>query len=129
MTKYDILIIGGGPGGYVSAIKAAHLGAKVALIEKHKVGGICLNYGCIPTKAFLKSAKVFDIVKNIDNYGINKINDISFDWLSILNRKDKIVKQLYNGILFLLKKNKIDLYNSFAEVLTPNLVQVGDKRL
>ncbi|WP_238055070.1 dihydrolipoyl dehydrogenase [Candidatus Phytoplasma ziziphi] len=129
MKKYDILIIGGGPGGYVSAIKAAQLGAKVALIEKHKVGGICLNYGCIPTKAFLKSAKVFDIAKNIDQFGINKIDNISFDWLSVLNRKNKIVKQLYNGILFLLKKNKIDFYNSSAEVLTPNLLQVGEIKL
>lgn len=100
MKKYDILIIGGGPGGYTSAIKAAQLGAKVCLIEKHKVGGICLNYGCIPTKAFLKSAKVFDIAKNIDQFGINKIDNISFDWISVLNRKNKIVQQLYNGILF-----------------------------
>ncbi|WP_323847533.1 MAG: dihydrolipoyl dehydrogenase [Phytoplasma sp.] len=126
MKKYDILIIGGGPGGYVSAIRAAQLGAKVALIEKHKVGGICLNYGCIPTKAYLKSAKMFDLAQNIEQFGLKKNSDIVFDWLSILNRKNKIVQKLFNGINVLLKKNKIDLYKSFAEVLTPNIVQVGE---
>ncbi|WP_341266413.1 dihydrolipoyl dehydrogenase [Candidatus Phytoplasma fraxini] len=129
MKKYDIVIIGGGPGGYVSAIKAAQLGAKVALVEKHKIGGICLNYGCIPTKAYLKSAKMFDLAQHIEQFGLQKNNNITFDWLSILNRKNKIVQKLYNGINFLLKKNKIDLYNSFAEVLNPNIVKVGDIEL
>ncbi|MDO7983606.1 MAG: dihydrolipoyl dehydrogenase [Pigeon pea little leaf phytoplasma] len=127
---YDILVIGGGPGGYVSAIKAAQLGAKVALIEKHKVGGICLNYGCIPTKAFLKSAKVWDLCKNASKFGLNNIEHISFDWKSVLKRKDKIVKTLTNGIASLLKKNKlIDFYFGSAEVLNAYQVVVNDQVL
>ncbi|MDV3182262.1 MAG: dihydrolipoyl dehydrogenase [Candidatus Phytoplasma australasiaticum] len=127
---YDILVIGGGPGGYVSAIKAAQLGAKVALIEKHKVGGICLNYGCIPTKAFLKSAKVWDLCKNASKFGLNNIGEISFDWKSILQRKDKIVQNLTNGIAFLLKKNKlIDFYSGVAEVVNAYQVVVDNQIL
>ncbi|MDO8059311.1 dihydrolipoyl dehydrogenase ['Crotalaria aegyptiaca' phytoplasma] len=127
---YDILVIGGGPGGYVAAIKAAQLGAKVALIEKHKIGGICLNYGCIPTKAFLKSAKVWDLCKNASQFGLNNIENISFDWKSILQRKDKIVKTLTNGIAFLLKKNKsIDFYFGSAEVVNAYQIVVNNQIL
>ncbi|QTX02652.1 dihydrolipoamide dehydrogenase [Candidatus Phytoplasma luffae] len=129
MVKYDILVVGGGPGGYVAAIKAAQLGAKVVLIEKHKLGGICLNYGCIPTKSFLKSAKIFDTLKHAEQFGIHKNNDVFFDWGSILKRKNQIVEQLNNGIMFLLKKNKIDFYNCFAEILTPHSVKADDKIL
>jgi dihydrolipoamide dehydrogenase len=130
MNKYDILIIGGGPGGYVSAIKASQLGAKVALIEGHKIGGVCLNYGCIPTKSYLKSAKVFDFLKNASHYGLSTIpENYTFDWKQILLRKNKIVQQLTNGISFLLKKNKIDVYNNYAEALNPNQVKVGEQIL
>ncbi|MDV3196058.1 MAG: FAD-dependent oxidoreductase [Candidatus Phytoplasma stylosanthis] len=129
MLKYDILIIGGGPGGYVAAIKAAQLGAKVALVEDHKLGGICLHYGCIPTKTYLKSAKVFDFLKHSEKFGINSNKDVSFDWLSILSRKNKVVKQLNDGVEFLLRKNKIDFYNSFADILNSRLVQVGEKKI
>ncbi|WP_349402215.1 dihydrolipoamide dehydrogenase of pyruvate dehydrogenase complex PdhD [Candidatus Phytoplasma solani] len=129
MKNYDILIIGGGPGGYVAAIKAAQLGAKVALIEKHKLGGICLNYGCIPTKAYLKSAKVYQTIKYAQDFGIIISQPPTFNWLSILNRKNKIVDQLTNGIAFLMKKNKIDVYNGFATVLSPNKIQVDEKLL
>ncbi|MDV3173581.1 MAG: FAD-dependent oxidoreductase, partial [Candidatus Phytoplasma stylosanthis] len=129
MLEYDILIIGGGPGGYVAAIKAAQLGAKVALVEDHKLGGICLHYGCIPTKTYLKSAKVFDFLKNSEKFGINSNKDVSFDWLSILARKNKVVKQLNDGVEFLLRKNKIDFYNSFANILNSRLVQVGEQKI
>jgi dihydrolipoamide dehydrogenase len=84
MERYDILIIGGGPGGYISAIKASQMGAKVALVEDHKLGGICLNYGCIPTKAFLKSAKIFDLLKHSKEYGIEINTEIAVNWLSVL---------------------------------------------
>ncbi|MEZ0180408.1 dihydrolipoyl dehydrogenase ['Camptotheca acuminata' phytoplasma] len=128
--KYDIAIIGGGPGGYVAAIKAAQLGGKVALIEKHKLGGICLNYGCIPTKSYLKSAKVFDILKNSEDFGItNQKDNFMFNWKDVFQRKEKIVQKLTNGIRFLLNKNKIDVYNCFAEVINPNLVEVGDQKI
>ncbi|WCA22594.1 dihydrolipoyl dehydrogenase [Candidatus Phytoplasma oryzae] len=128
--KYDILVIGGGPGGYVSAIKAAQLGAKVALIEKHKIGGVCLNYGCIPTKSYLKSAKVYGFLKNAEIFGLkNNSDDFTFDWMSILSRKNKIVHKLTSGIAFLLKKNKIDIFYDDAKVLSSNKVQIGDKVL
>ncbi|MDV3205314.1 MAG: dihydrolipoyl dehydrogenase [Weeping tea tree witches'-broom phytoplasma] len=129
MKKYDILIIGGGPGGYVAAIKASQLGAQVALVEDHKLGGICLNYGCIPTKAYLKSAKIFGFLKEANNFGISCSGDIRFNWLSVLQRKNKIVQQLTNGVGFLLKKNNVDVYYGFAKVLTSKQVQVGDKFL
>jgi dihydrolipoamide dehydrogenase len=129
MERYDILIIGGGPGGYISAIKASQMGAKVALVEDHKLGGICLNYGCIPTKAFLKSAKIFDLLKHSKEYGIEINTEIAVNWLSVLERKNKIVQQLTNGISFLMKKNKIDVYNGFADALSAYKVQVGNKVL
>ncbi|KXT29369.1 dihydrolipoyl dehydrogenase [Candidatus Phytoplasma oryzae] len=128
--EYDILIVGGGPGGYVAAIKAAQLGAKVALIEKHKIGGICLNYGCIPTKTYLKSAKVYSLIKNASNFGLSNSSSANiFDWKLILSRKDKVVKQLTAGVHSLLKKNKVDIYYSYAEVLTPHQVKVENKIL
>ncbi|MDV3198392.1 MAG: dihydrolipoyl dehydrogenase [Vigna little leaf phytoplasma] len=126
MTKYDILVIGGGPGGYVAAIKAAQLGAKVALVEEHKLGGICLNYGCIPTKTFLKSAKMFHLFQNIKKFGLNFEGTANFDWSYILKRKNHVVEQLQNGIKYLLKKNKIDIYNGTGEVLTPQKVKVKE---
>ncbi|MBT1576823.1 dihydrolipoyl dehydrogenase ['Elaeagnus angustifolia' witches'-broom phytoplasma] len=129
MKNYDVLVIGGGPGGYVAAIKAAQMGAKVALVEKHKLGGICLNYGCIPTKAYLKSAKMYKDIKRYADFGIKVQNGVSFDWSSILSRKNKIVAQLTTGISFLLKKNKIDFYHGFASVLSPCEVQVDTNLL
>jgi dihydrolipoamide dehydrogenase len=124
MKNYDVLVIGGGPGGYVASIKAAQMGAKVALVEKHKLGGICLNYGCIPTKAYLKSAKIYKDIKRCSDFGIKVQNSVSFDWPSILLRKNKIVTQLTSGVSFLLKKNKVDFYHGFANVLSPCEVQV-----
>ena len=85
MKKYDVAIIGGGPGGYVAAIKAAQLGHKTLIIEKESLGGICLNWGCIPTKALLKSAEMYQAISNSSKYGINSDN-VSFDWNKIINR-------------------------------------------
>ena len=126
---YDILIIGAGPGGYVAAIKAAQLGAKVAIIEKENVGGVCLNHGCIPTKTYLKSAKTYKEVLNSQEFGINVSGETTFDWQKILKRKNDIVKQLTNGVSFLLKKNKIDVFNGFADVLSSSKVKVNDQIL
>ncbi|MBP5836097.1 dihydrolipoyl dehydrogenase [Candidatus Phytoplasma meliae] len=125
MKNYDIVVIGGGPGGYVAAIKAAQAGVKVALVEKHKLGGICLNYGCIPTKTYLKSAKIYQNVQKANDFGIIVNQPPSFNWLAILNRKNKIVEQLTNGIAFLLKKNKIDLYYGMATALSPQEISVN----
>jgi len=125
---YDVIIIGGGPGGYVAAIKGAQLGLKVALIEKETVGGICLNHGCIPTKTYLNSAKVYKTAKQSSDFGIN-IEGVSFDWGKILQRKNAVVKQLTQGVAFLLKKNKVDVYNGLAEVLSKNKISVNDQIL
>lgn len=126
---YDITIIGGGPGGYVAAIKAAQLGAKVALVEKEIVGGICLNHGCIPTKAIIKSTKVYETLKNSKEFGIIADDSLSFDWQAIIKRKDRIVKQLTNGVAFLLKKNKVDVFNGYGEIINKNKVKVNDQEL
>ena len=93
LKSYDVLVLGGGPGGYVAAIKAAQLGGKVALIEKEVVGGICLNHGCIPTKTLLKNAKVYKTIKHASEYGVVLGSDVSFDWSLMLKRKDSVKKK------------------------------------
>ncbi|MEC9485539.1 MAG: dihydrolipoyl dehydrogenase [Candidatus Izemoplasma sp.] len=131
MKSYDIIILGGGPGGYVAAIKAAQEDMKVALIEKDVVGGVCLNWGCIPTKAMLKTAKVYSQFMHASDYGL-KISDTSVvevDLKAIKKRKDKIVKRLTNGVKGLLKKNGVDVYNGFGEVKDPHTVTVNDETL
>ena len=131
MSKYDIVIIGGGPGGYVSAIKAAQLGAKVAVVERDRLGGICLNWGCIPTKSLLISAKHYlDVLRSQDFgvVGVDKEN-ISIDWKLMLNRKDTVVNKLVSGISMLFKKNKIDFYNGNAKVINKNRIEVNDQIL
>ena len=108
---YKIIIIGGGPGGYVAAIKAAQLGAKVALIEKHKIGGVCLNYGCIPTKTLLRSAKLYDDILKASSFGIDivDVNQVSINWPNMMKRKDKVVSQLVGGVEQLLKHNGVEV--------------------
>lgn len=125
---YDVVIIGGGPGGYVAAIKAGQLGAKVALIEKEVVGGICLNHGCIPTKALIKSAKVYETLKKSTDFGV-KAENITFDWNKIVERKNTIVNQLTNGVSFLLKKNKVEVIQGYGEIINKNQVKVDNKIL
>lgn len=128
--NYDILILGGGPGGYVAAIKGAQLGLKVALIEKDNVGGVCLNEGCIPTKTLLKSAKVYRLMKHSSNYGIHvKEDSITFDWTDILNRKSKVIKTLTDGVKGLLKKNGVDLFAGYGEVINSKTLKVGSETL
>lgn len=127
MTKYDVLIIGGGPGGYVAAIKAAQLGAKVALIERERLGGICLNWGCIPTKTLLITAKHFRDVLRSEDFGITGIdlNSLKVDWEKLINRKDQVVNKLVAGINMLFKKNNISFFNGDANVLDKNRVEVN----
>lgn len=127
--QYDIIIVGGGPGGYVAAIKAGQLGAKVALVEKEVVGGICLNHGCIPTKTFLKSSKAFETLKNAKAYGLTTTGELGFDWTKIVGRKDRVVKQLTGGVEFLLKKNKVEVYNGFGEIKSATEVVVNNESL
>lgn len=121
MTKnYDTVIIGGGTGGYVTAIKLSQLGHQVAVVEKSSLGGTCLNKGCIPTKSFLKSADVINTMKNADLYGIAP-NEPSVEIAKIIERKDEIVNKMQNGIKYLLDKNKVDVYEGTATVLGPSL--------
>jgi dihydrolipoamide dehydrogenase len=131
LKEYDITILGGGPGGYVAAIKAAQLGAKTALIENENVGGVCLNWGCIPTKTLLKSAQVYKYILNSQKYGID-ISDtsgISINWDNMQKRKDSVVTQLTNGVKFLLKKNGVDTINGFGNVIDKNTIEVNGEKI
>lgn len=119
-----IVVIGGGPGGYVAAIKAAMLGAKVTVIEKKKVGGICLNTGCIPTKALLASSSMLMNIKEAKDFGINIDGEIITDFLSVMKRKDKIVDQLVSGIEFLFEKRGINLVNGFGKLVDKHTIEV-----
>jgi dihydrolipoamide dehydrogenase len=128
--KFDIVVLGGGPGGYVAAIRASQLGLSVALIEKEHLGGICLNWGCIPTKAMLKSAEVFDTLKKASDYGV-KAENVSFDLSKIVDRSRKIATQLSSGVKHLLHKNKVEVIDGFGVLENKNTIVVdndGHKR-
>ena len=112
---YDLAIIGSGPGGYVAAIKAAQLNMSVLVIEKKDLGGICLNWGCIPTKSILRSAEIFDYIKNSSDYGI-KTTSVKPDLMNIIKRSRSVAKKLSDGIDFLFKKNKINLIYGKASI-------------
>jgi len=129
MKSYDVIVLGGGPGGYVAAIKAAQLNLKVALIEKEVVGGICLNHGCIPTKTLLKNAKVYKTVKHALDYGVVIDGNIAFDWSLMLKRKNIVVKKLTMGVAGLLKKNGVEIISGLGKVLSANQVEVNGEVL
>ena len=131
MKNYDLIILGSGPGGYVAAIKAGQKNLKVAIIEKEAVGGVCLNWGCIPTKSLLKSAKVYNEILNSKDYGIiiEDKNQIKPDWKAITKRKDRIVRRLTGGVKMLLEKNNVDIFIGEGSVLNKNEVLVNDEVL
>ena len=122
MKKYDIVIIGGGPGGYVAAIRASQLNKKVALIESSHLGGICLNWGCIPTKSLLKNAEVLELIKGSSKYGID-IKDFSVNWEKVIKRSRDIANRMGKGIQFLMKKNKVDVINGLLQSDGAGMVQ------
>lgn len=124
MQKYDVIVIGGGPGGYVSAIRAAQLGAKVALIEKGSVGGTCLNKGCIPTKAIIACTNLYERMQKAESYGIS-CGETKIDLKKVVDRKNRIVQKVVTGVEFLLEKNKIELIRGTAKVLEPGKVEVS----
>ncbi len=128
---YDILIIGAGPAGYVAAIRAGQLGLKTALIEKNEVGGMCLNWGCIPTKALIESAKFYDRIKSSKEMGVDGIDlkAINFNWMEAKKRAGKIVHKLTGGVEYLLKKNGVDVIQGIAKITSPNTVSVGKRLL
>ena len=122
--KYDIIIIGSGPGGYVAAIRASQLGKKVAIVEKAELGGVCLNWGCIPTKALLKSAQVYTYCKNATHYGVAIDGEIKPDWEKIVARSRTVADTMSKGVAFLMKKNNIDVINGFGRLADKGKVEV-----
>lgn len=123
--SYDLIVIGSGPGGYVAAIRASQLGMKTAIVERSELGGICLNWGCIPTKALLKSAQVFEYLKHAADYGI-KVNGGEADFPAVVKRSRDVADGMSKGVQFLMKKNKIDVIKGFGKVKAGKKVEVDD---
>lgn len=124
--NYDLIVIGSGPGGYVAAIRAAQLGMKVAVVERSELGGICLNWGCIPTKALLKSAEVYEYLKNAGDYGISIQGEASPDFEAIIRRSRNVADGMSKGIQFLMKKNKIETIEGTGKLKKDKTVEVTD---
>ncbi len=121
---YDIIIIGSGPGGYAGAVRAAQLGAKVAIIERAELGGVCLNWGCIPTKALLKSAQVYDYVKSAEAYGVSGIEGAEAQLDKMVERSRGVAQQMRGGVEFLMKKNGVDVIEGVGKVVESGKVEV-----
>ena len=120
--KYDLVVIGGGPAGYVGAIRAAQLGKKVACVEKERAGGTCLNWGCIPTKSLLRNAELFHLLqKRAADFGF-KFENLSYDWSKIISRSRGVADKLAGGVEFLFKKNKIDYLRGEASIKGPGKI-------
>src|SRR5690554_4328329 len=124
--KYDVIILGSGPGGYVAAIRASQLGLKTAIIERESLGGICLNWGCIPTKALLKSANVFDYINHAEDYGITLASPKA-DFGGIIKRSRDVADGMNKGVTFLLKKNKVDVIMGEGMLKPGKKIEVTDK--
>jgi dihydrolipoamide dehydrogenase len=126
MSKYDIIVLGSGPGGYVTAIRASQLGFKTAIVEKESLGGVCLNWGCIPTKALLKSAQVFEYLKHAEDYGLSvKGADKDFD--AVVKRSRGVAEGMSKGVQFLMKKNKIDVIEGYGKIKPGKKLEVDGK--
>ena len=123
MSKYDVIVLGSGPGGYVTAIRASQLGLKTAVIEKESLGGVCLNWGCIPTKALLKSAQVFEYLKHADDYGLT-VKEFDKDFDAVVNRSRNVADGMSKGVQFLMKKNKIDVISGYGTLKPGKKVDV-----
>ena len=126
MKSYDVIIIGGGPGGYVAAIRAAQLGKHILVVENNHLGGICLNWGCIPTKSLLHNAYIYELVQNADKYGID-VGDVKINWTKIIKRSRDVSKRLSKGIEYLFKKNKIEYISARGKLLNSSTISsVGE---
>lgn len=126
MSKYDIIVLGSGPGGYVTAIRASQLGFRTAVVEKESLGGVCLNWGCIPTKALLKSAQVFEYLKHAGDYGL-EVKDAKHDFDAVVKRSRGVADGMSNGVKFLMKKNKIDVIEGFGKLKPGKKIDVDGK--
>ena len=126
MSKYDVIVLGSGPGGYVTAIRASQLGLKTAVIEKESLGGVCLNWGCIPTKALLKSAQVFEYLKHADEYGLT-VKNFDKDFDAVVKRSRDVAEGMSKGVQFLMKKNKIDVILGYGTLKPGKKVDVDGK--
>lgn len=125
-NKYDLIVVGSGPGGYVAAIRASQLGMKVGVVERSELGGICLNWGCIPTKALLKSANVFEYIQHAQDYGIS-IKEAEVDFNGMIGRSRDVAGAMSKGIQFLFKKNKIDVIDGFGKLKAGKKVEVDNE--
>ena len=125
--NYDVIVLGSGPGGYVTAIRASQLGLKTAVIEKESLGGVCLNWGCIPTKALLKSANVYEYINNADDYGI-KVSSHKADFNAVIKRSRDVAEKMSGGVQFLMKKNKIDVIMGTGKVQPGKQIEVTDQK-
>ena len=126
MSKYDIIVLGSGPGGYVTAIRASQLGFKTAIVEKESLGGVCLNWGCIPTKALLKSAQVFEYLKHAGDYGLS-VKEYDKDFDAVVKRSRGVADGMSKGVQFLMKKNKIDVIEGYGKVKPGKKIDVDGK--
>ena len=126
MSKFDVIVLGSGPGGYVTAIRASQLGLKTAIIEKESLGGVCLNWGCIPTKALLKSAQVFEYLKHADDYGLT-IESYDKDFDAVVNRSRDVAGTMSKGVQFLMKKNKIEVIMGYGTLKAGKKVAVASE--
>ncbi len=126
MSKYDVIVLGSGPGGYVTAIRSSQLGFKTAIIEKENLGGVCLNWGCIPTKALLKSAQVFNYLNHAEDYGL-KVDKAEKDFGAVIKRSRNVADGMSKGVQFLMKKNKIDVIEGFGKLKAGKKIDVTDK--
>ena len=123
MKSFDVIVLGSGPGGYVTAIRASQLGLKTAVVEKENLGGVCLNWGCIPTKALLKSAQVFDYIKHAEDYGIN-VSEFDKDFTKVVQRSRSVADGMSKGVQFLMKKNKIEVIDGYGTLKPGKKVEV-----
>ena len=124
--NYDLIIIGSGPGGYVAAIRAAQLKMKVAVVEKAELGGICLNWGCIPTKSLLKSAQIFDSLTRASDYGISVSGEVKPDFKAIIARSRSVAEGMSKGIQFLFRKNNITHIKGHGRFVSANMIEIQD---
>ena len=126
MSSYDIIVLGSGPGGYVTAIRASQLGLKTAIVEKESLGGVCLNWGCIPTKALIKSAQVFEYLNHASDYGLS-VTGADKDFVAVVKRSRDVAAGMSKGVQFLMKKNKIDVIEGFGKIKLNKQVEVDGK--